>query len=131
MYEHLRLERRMTLILLAILGCTGAKPDDSASDTDTNTGLDPVCEQPAEVGCVDQMILDLSLHDDKISKGDVVTTTEGSDFVTTVDASAGGFGNETKNAWVYVKFTTDGATKVELDDESALESESPVGCSSA
>ncbi len=75
-----------------------------------------------EVSCVDQLILDLSLHDDKISDDEVSTTTDGDDFITTVDASAGGYNNATSNPWVYVKFTDEGAERVDIDDESALES---------
>lgn len=109
----------MMLFALTLLACSGKSTDDSSPDTNTT---DAVCEEPAEVSCVDEMILDLSLHDDKVSDGEVATTTEGSDFLTTVDASAGGFGNETKHAWTYVKFNDDGATRVDIDDETALES---------
>lgn len=81
-----------------------------------------VCTEPVDVSCVDQMILDFSLHDDRTSEGDVQTTTDGGDFVSVVDASAGGYDRYTRNAWVYVKFTPDGLEKVEIDDETALES---------
>ncbi len=68
------------------------------------------------------MILDLSLHDDMVSEGEVTTETDGEDFVTTVDATAGGFGQSDQNPWVYVKLAADGATRVDIDDETALES---------
>lgn len=117
----------MTLFWL-LFACNGeTKEDVSETETETATEIieeevEPVCEEPSEPACVDQLILDLSLHDDKISDGAVDTTTDGDDFVTTIDASAGGFGQSASNPWVYIKFTEAGAEKVEIDDESALES---------
>ena len=46
----------------------------------------------------------------------------GNDFVTLVDASAGGYNNASSNPWVYIKVEDSGATKVSIDDETALES---------
>ncbi len=105
-----------SVVILA--GCTSGDGD----DTDIGAGLDPVCEEAVEVACVDQMILDLSLHDDLVSTGEVSTTTDGDDYVTEIDASAGGYSEAVNNPWVYIKFTDDGAEKVEIDDETALES---------
>jgi hypothetical protein len=106
--------------VVLLTACPGADTGKDADDT--NTGPEPVCTDPVAPTCVDEMILDLSLHDDKVSEGEVANTTEDDDFVTTVDASAGGFGQETENAWVYVRFTPDGAERVDIDDETALES---------
>ncbi|MFT5680380.1 MAG: hypothetical protein ACI8RZ_001286 [Myxococcota bacterium] len=112
---------RVILVGALLTGCADkADPDDSDSGADTTA--EAVCEEPAELTCVDDLILDLSLHDDKVSEGDVSTTTDGDDFVTDVDASAGGYNSATSNAWVYLKFTEDGAEKIEIDDETALES---------
>lgn len=80
----------------------------------------PACGAPP--ACVDQMILDLSLHADKVSEGAVTTTRDGDDFLTVIDATAGGFGESDNNPWVYVKFRANGATRVDIDDETALES---------
>lgn len=109
------------LTALLLLACTG-KSDDTGTPTDTNEVLDAVCEDPTDPPCIDEMILDLSLHDDKVSDGAVETVVDGTDFITSVDASAGGSSNATKNAWVYIKFNSDGATRVEIDDETALAS---------
>jgi hypothetical protein len=68
------------------------------------------------------MVLDLSLHDDQVSDGRVTTTRDGDDFVTTVDATAGGFGVSDQHPWVYIGFGDDGARRVDIDDETALES---------
>lgn len=122
--------RSPRLLLLALtMGACG----DKSSEDDTSSGADdtadggsddvlPACTEPAEVACLDQLILDLSLHDDKVSDADVDTEPDGDDFVTVVDASAGGYNQAANNPWVYVKFTPEGAERVDIDDESALES---------
>ena len=113
---------RVMLSGVLLTGCADkAAVDDTGPGGDT-TAVEAVCEEPAEVSCVDELILDLSLHDDAVSDGDVTTTTDGDDFVTDVDATAGGYNNATQNPWVYLKFTDTGAEKVEIDDETALES---------
>jgi hypothetical protein len=133
----LRLAAALPLPLLLAAGCA-----DKSADADTSGGADggadgadggdggdtgapapdAVCDEPTEVECVDALILDLSLHDDKVSEGAVDTTQDGEDFITVVDATAGGYNQATNNPWVYIKFTPEGAQKIELDDESALES---------
>ncbi len=104
------------MLLLLLLACSRSSADESK-----DSAAPAVCTEATAPTCVDAMILDLSLHDDKVSKGAVATTTEGDDFVTTVDASAGGYNDATKNAWVYVSFSGDGAHRVDIDDETALE----------
>ena len=101
---------------------TSAADDTSGGDDTSEGGVEAVCTEPTDIPCTDAIISDLSLQDDKITEGEVTTTTEGDDFFTLVDATAGGYGRETRNAWTYVKFTETGAEKVEIDDETALES---------
>jgi hypothetical protein len=118
----LRYRGRMLLPLL-LLACSGASKDadtGTSDSADTGSTVD-VCDQEAPA-CIDDMILDFSLHDDKTNDGEVTTSTDGEDFVTIVDASAGGSSNSANRAWVYFRFDADGATKIETDDESALES---------
>lgn len=103
---------------ITLTGCTGGDKTDTA---DALAQSEPVCDEAAEVPCVDQIILDLALQDDKVSEGAVDTSSDGTDFITTVDARAGGMQNAASNPWVYVKFTESGAEKVEIDDETALE----------
>ena len=119
----------LTCLFLAWAACTGGEKNDDTGaqgDTgesgDTGTTTDAVCTDPVEPSCIDDMILDLSLQATKTSDGEVVDTPDGADFVTTVDASAGGYNNADKNAWTYVSFSADGTSKVDIDDESALES---------
>jgi hypothetical protein len=113
--------------LLFLAACKAPPVVDPSTSTPVDTvpdpGLEPVCTEAAEIACVDDIISDLSLHDDKEApEGSVVTDVDGDDFVTTIDATAGGFGNETANAWTYLKFTERGAEQVQINDEKALES---------
>ena len=101
--------------VISLLACSDKKQDSAAVD-------EAICETPQDMTCVDALLLDLSLQDDAVSDGAVTTQTEGDDFVTLVDASAGGYNSASQNPWVYIKFTDQGAEKVEIDDESALES---------
>jgi len=121
----------LTWLSLAVVGCPGNEDDDddsavadddvadddTAGDDDTSAG----CE-PEDVECVDDLILDLSLHDDKVSEGDVQSTADGDDWVSVVDATAGGFSQYTENPFIYLRFEDEGLVKVEIDDETALES---------
>lgn len=107
-------------MLLFLLACTGGeKPVD---DTGSGNPDEAVCTEPTEVTCVDEIISDLSLQDDKVNDDPVSTETDGEDFVSSVDASAGGYGNETRHAWQYMRFTDTGLEDVEITDEEALES---------
>lgn len=113
-------------LLLSVVACDGKDAEtDQTDDTDTEdtdvAGPDPVCTEPTEPACIDAMILDLSLQDDKESDGDVITEVDGEDFVTVIDATAGGSSAASRNPWVYVQFTADGAERVDMDDETALE----------
>ncbi len=94
---------------------TGAGTGDGGADG----GAADSCE-PEPPSCEDDLISDLSLQEDEVSDGDVTTDTDGDDFVTIIDASAGGYNNASQNPWVYVRFTDSGAEKVEIDDEDAL-----------
>jgi hypothetical protein len=111
----------LTVAILSLAGCPGKSGDDTASGDDTGSA-DGVCTEPTEVDCIDEIISDLSLQDDKVNEDDVSTETDGDDFVSYVDASAGGYGNETRHAWQYLKFTDTGLEDVNINDEDALES---------
>jgi hypothetical protein len=134
----------MLLSSFLILACanptpvdTSVEPSDTDTDTDTDTGTgtgtdtgtdtdmdtdpQPVCTEPTEVGCIDEMILDLSLHDDLVSDGEVDNEADGNDWVTGADASAGGMNDADQNPWLYLRFTDSGMERVDIDDESALE----------
>ena len=105
------------MLWISLLAC-----GEKEQDTSSVRALAPICEERMEIECEDAAILDLSLQDDQVSDGVVSTSEDGTDFVSTVDASAGGYNGASSNPWVYVKFTETGLEKVEIDDESALES---------
>ncbi len=110
------------LPLLILIGCPDTTDKDTSGTDDTGEpALDPVCTEPVEPTCIDQMILDLSLHGNKVSDAEVSNEADGEDTVTFVDATAGGYQNATNNPWVYVRFGEDGAERVDIDDETALE----------
>ena len=127
------------LLAIVLVGCPGGHPgggsddddsakaddDDTIDDDDTTDDDDDAvgdCE-PEDVECVDDIILDLSLHDDKVADVEVSTAVDGDDFVSVVDATAGGYGQSANNPFVYLRFDDDGLTHVEIDDETALESQ--------
>jgi hypothetical protein len=89
---------------------------------DTGTPPAPLCEGAGEVLCIDEIYLDFSLHDDKVSAGAVTNTADGDEWVSAVDATAGGMNASTANPWTYVRFSTNGLVKVEIDDDTALSS---------
>ena len=98
---------------------------DKEQSTDSGTvAVDyvPVCTEPVEPSCIDSLILDLSLHDDLVSSATVSSSQDGSDWLSGVDASAGGYQEAANNPWVYVRFTDEGLERVDIDDETALES---------
>lgn len=87
---------------------------DSSSDGTPTTGV------PAD--CTDQMILDLGLVDGVVSGGGVSNTADGAGWASSVDATAGGIVEAPNNPWIYLRFTSEGLEKVELDDLQALDS---------
>lgn len=99
-------------LLIAAVALTACKGGES---------YEPVCTEPAAVQCFDDMLIDLSLQD-FASDGQVTNTVDGDGYISTVDATAGGFGNSSSNPFVYMKFTDEGLVRVDVSDEDALES---------
>jgi hypothetical protein len=77
------------------------------------------CAEPDEVPCEDAAYQTLELKS-AIAAGDIATTVDGDQFVTHVDATAGGF--PATDSYVYARFTTEGLEKVDISDEESLES---------
>ncbi len=93
---------------------------ETSAETSTDTGGEGgLCGTPA---CEDALILDLSLQQGKVSEGATASTLEGDDWVSTIDASAGGTMAAPTNPWIYLHFGDAGLEKVEIDDFEALES---------
>lgn len=95
-------------------------PTDETSGTDGETTGTTACGEA--VPCEDAMILDLGLVGGTVSAGAVGNTADGADWVSTVDATAGGIVDAPNNPWIYLRFTDDGLEKVEVDDLQSLES---------
>lgn len=91
---------------------------DDPSETDGDTTGVAECEDG--VPCEDAMILDLGLVSGTVSAGAVGNTADGGGWISTVDATAGGIVDAANNPWTYLRFTSDGLEKVELDDIEAL-----------
>jgi hypothetical protein len=106
------------LPLLTVFACDGGGDDTD----DTDTGPEPVCTELQELACFDDLLIDLTLQD-AVSDAAITNEVDGEDFVTDMDASAGGFQNAANNPWVYGKFTDEGLVKVDITDEEALESQ--------
>lgn len=96
-------------IALLLAGCNGG------------TSYEPVCTEPEAAQCFDDMLIDLSLQDFS-SEGRITNAADGEGTISTVDATAGGFGNSASNPFVYAKFTDEGLVRVDISDEEALES---------
>lgn len=115
------LSRILLLGLPLLAACDkGSEPKDTQ---DTSPTIEAVCEDPVEVECLDELILNLGLQDgEEVSAGEVVSTASGGEFTLQIDATGGGISQAPSAPWVYVRFEDDGAVKVELGDEEALES---------
>ena len=118
--------KAQTLAIFALLltACGDDVKDDTdttgeTGDSDTTTNL---CPELAVIPCEDDIVQDLLTDDGEVSDGSVTTTTDGDDFVTVVDATAGGYNQAANNPWVYIRFDAEGATRVDISDEDSLES---------
>lgn len=106
------------LPLLSLVACG----DEKEETQDSAEEVTLLCTEPTVPSCLDSMIVDLSLQTD-VSDASVTTTQDGADFVTVVDATAGGSSSSaTRYPWVYIKFSETGATRVDVDDQTAAES---------
>ncbi len=74
-----------------------------------------------ELACEDALVLDLSLQE-SVAATEVSSVADGPDWVSAVDATAGGSAGAAMNPWLYMKFTEGGLEKVDIDDFAALSS---------
>lgn len=102
-------------------GSGDATQGDEAPGDDTEAPPPPLCG-PEAPHCVDEMILDLGLNE-VVSDAVVGNEQDGDDWLTMVDATAGGLPNQASNPWVYVRFSPTGAQRVDIDDIEALSSD--------
>ncbi len=120
----MKAHKLLPLAALLTFGCGDDPKDDTENpgetgDSDTTASM---CPELVPVACEDDLVQDLLTDDGDVSDGAVTTTTDGDDFVTVVDASAGGMNQAANNPWVYIRFDADGASRVDISDEDALES---------
>ncbi|MEM6993571.1 MAG: HmuY family protein, partial [Myxococcota bacterium] len=106
---------------------TGDGGDDGAddgADDGVDDGVDdgPGTDDGVPADCTDQMILDLGLVEGQVSLGTSTDEADADDWVSRVDATAGGIVDAATNPWLYLRFTDDGFEKVEIDDLAALDS---------
>ena len=95
---------------------------DQNSEKSNDTGFfEAICTEVEPLTCEDSLYLDLGLQD-TVNDDEVSTVIDGNNFITYVDATAGGYQSAATNPWVYLKFTDNGAEKVLISDEEALES---------
>lgn len=104
------------LLFALLVGCPSTE-----TPTEPTLSYSPVCETARTVPCIAEMTADLGLFP-LISEGSVVEVVDGNDWVSTVDATAGGFIEAPARPWLYLAFTDDGLRKVDLTDEDALTS---------
>jgi hypothetical protein len=79
----------------------------------------PLCTEPTEVPCSDDVYLDMNLQEDP-APGLITSAPDGTGFQTNIDATAGGAFTPTPHSYVYGKFTDQGLEKVVLGDEDSL-----------
>ena len=121
------LTTNVLLSLILALGCFACGEDPGEEPPPPDVDAAPPPPPPgggecSDVFCTDDIILDMSLHFDRTSDGDVTNVDDNGDWLSTIDATAGGFLNAAENAFLYMKFTQDGLVKVDIDDETALSS---------
>jgi hypothetical protein len=107
--------RSLAVIGVLLAGCPAPEP------TEPSLPYAPVCEQPTPVSCAAGLTADLNLQD-AVSTGGLTERIDGNDWITTVDATAGGLVEAPFNPWIYVRFTDTGMQKVEITDLEALDS---------
>ena len=88
----------LSLLLINLLAACGADSGQDEGQEVTETP-EPLCTEIQEVQCVDNLVLDLSLQN-SVATTNVTTQRESENWVTFVDATAGGFGNSSNNPWI-------------------------------
>lgn len=106
-------------------GATTGGGDGGAGSTTTSGGAGggqaEGCLEPTPVACEDDVVLAMNLQDD-VAPGAITSAAEGSGFVSTVDATAGGAFASDPDSYVYARFEDGGLVKVDISDEESLTS---------
>lgn len=96
--------------------------DDSGDLIPADYDPDPYCTDPQAIACSTGLILEYRYVEYPPNSTQHTETIEGDDFVTVIDATAGGLEYQDSWSWYYMKFTPDGAKKLEESDTEAMES---------
>jgi len=91
----------------------------SGAGTGGAAGSMALCTEPTEVGCSDQILLDMNLQKDP-TKGAITSAADGAGWTSNIDATAGGAFASVPDSYTYGKFSVDGLTKVDIGDEDSL-----------
>lgn len=111
----------------AFVGCSSHTTSGNGGNAGTGgsggggSGPTPVCTEPAEVACEDQVYQGMNLQPDP-APGLITNEANGEGWYSLVDATAGGFGANPPDSFVYGKFTATGLEKVAISDEQSLAS---------
>jgi hypothetical protein len=79
------------------------------------------CTEPVAIPCEDDVVLQMNLKADP-APGLTTSTPEGTGWVSTIDATAGGAFVPDPHSYVYARFTDTGLTKVDISDEDSITS---------
>lgn len=101
-------------------GGAGSGGSGSAGGAGGAGGAAAACE-PAKIACSDDIILQMNLQTD-IAPGKIDNTADGSGFITSIDARAGGFGAADPDSYVHARFTDAGLEKLDISDQDSLDS---------
>lgn len=105
-------------------GSDGGATGTGAGAGSTGTGNPqptPVCTEPTDVPCSDQVILQMNLKKDP-APGAITSTPDGQGWISSIDATAGGAFAADPHSYTYGRFTDAGLEKVAIGDEDALDS---------
>ena len=109
-----------TMVMTAVVACGGTESTDGTGNGATDAP-EAVCTYLCANTKEHSLVQDLSFQE-AVSIGAIANQRLGPEFLSSVDATAGGFQQASTNPWVYVRFTNAGLEKVELSDEDSLES---------
>lgn len=101
-------------------GGSGGGQDGGGGSGGTPT-VEPRCTSAAAIPCEDDVVLQMNLQSEP-APGSIETTQDGDDFVSVIDATAGGAFTATPHSYTYGRFTDTGLEKVSISDEDSLTS---------
>lgn len=109
-----------TLGLALATACT---PGAAGTNPEPAEPEGPVCTEVTALACQDELVGSLLLQAGDVSPQGMVNTDEGEGvFHTAINATAGGLVADPRQSFLYAKFTDEGLSKVEINDDTSLTS---------